>query len=168
MDANEIYQQYSKKVMGYIRSRITSQSIAEDLHSEVFLKVCAKIDGFDESKASVSTWVYTITRNTVIDYFRTNRATCEIDETIGFMCDSADSSDSAEVFSELEAKEELEELAKALEKLSERERDIIILHYYSGVTLKEVGEKIGCAYSTVRLAHNSAIEKLRKILKAKV
>ncbi len=164
MDVAEIYNLYSKKVMSYIRSRITSQSIAEDLHSEVFLKVCAKIDDFDESKSSVSTWVYTITRNTVIDYFRTNRATCEIDENIGFMCDSADSTDTAEVFSGIESKEELEELAKALERLSERERDIIILHYYSGITLKEVGEKLGCSYSTVRLTHNNALMKLKKIL----
>ncbi|MGN0656892.1 MAG: hypothetical protein ACI4KR_08860 [Ruminiclostridium sp.] len=42
MDAEEIYRQYSGKIAAYIRSRITSHSIAEDLHSEIFLKICSK------------------------------------------------------------------------------------------------------------------------------
>ncbi|MGN0597029.1 MAG: RNA polymerase sigma factor [Ruminiclostridium sp.] len=162
MDANEIYEQYSKKIMGYIRSRITSQSIAEDLHSEVFLKICSKLKDFDETKASVSTWVFTITRNTIIDYFRTSRPTCEMDENVRFMCESQ--GETAEVFSGIESREQLEELAKALKKLNERERDIVVFHYYSGIPLKQVAEKMGLAYSTVRLAHNSALAKLKKYL----
>ncbi|MGN0656891.1 MAG: RNA polymerase sigma factor [Ruminiclostridium sp.] len=82
---------------------------------------------FDESKASVSTWVFTITRNTVIDYFRTSRPTCEIDENVRFMCESG-GEETDNVFSGIEKREELEELAEALQKLSQRERDIIIMH----------------------------------------
>lgn len=162
MNAEEIYKQYSKKIMGYIRSKITSPTVAEDLHSDVFLKICSKIDSFDRTKASVSTWVYTITKNTVVDYFRTHREHDEIDENVPFRLSGG--GDGGDLSAGIIKAEELEELAKALERLPERERDIIVLHYYSGVPLETVAEKIGCAYSTVRAAHNNALAKLKKYL----
>ena len=70
VDLDRIYTEYSGKVMGYIRARIRSSAEAEDLHSEVFEKVLKKIGEFDPSKASLNTWIFTITRNTVIDHFR--------------------------------------------------------------------------------------------------
>ena len=80
IDLDRIYTEYSGKVMGYIRARIRSSAEAEDLHSEVFEKVLKKIGEFDPSKASLNTWIFTITRNTVIDYFRKTRPTEEPDE----------------------------------------------------------------------------------------
>ena len=78
----QVYTEYSGKVMGYIRARIRSGADAEDLHSEVFEKVLRKLDGFDPSKASLSTWIFTITRNTVIDHFRRTRPSEELDENL--------------------------------------------------------------------------------------
>ena len=78
----ELYIEYADKVMGYIRSKITNQADAEDLHSTVFLKVYQKFDTFDQTKASVSTWIYTITKNTVTDFFRTRHVHSEIEEDI--------------------------------------------------------------------------------------
>lgn len=66
----EIYQSFSGKVEAYIRSRVADTQDVEDIASQVFLKVCQNIDRFSEEKAARSTWVYTITHNTVIDYYR--------------------------------------------------------------------------------------------------
>ena len=60
-----LYREYHGKVFGYIRSKISSAEDAEDLTADVFLKVCEKLGTYDESKASLSTWIYTITRNTL-------------------------------------------------------------------------------------------------------
>ena len=72
-DMERIYADYRNKVMGYIRARVQRWADAEDLCSDVFEKVQRKLGDFDSSKASVSTWIFTITRNTVIDYFRRSR-----------------------------------------------------------------------------------------------
>ena len=64
----KIYAEYFEKVTGYIRSHIENIQDREAIASEVFLKVYAKLDSYDERKASLSTWIYTITKNTVIDY----------------------------------------------------------------------------------------------------
>ena len=62
---DEVYENYSEKVMHYILSKISSRSDAEDLFSTVFLKVFEKFPSFDQNKASVSTWVYTIARSII-------------------------------------------------------------------------------------------------------
>ena len=76
----EVYRVYYPKVMGYMHSKISSSYEAEDLASTVFIKIFEKFETFDQSKASISTWIYTVTRNTVIDYFRVRKVHEEIGE----------------------------------------------------------------------------------------
>jgi len=57
----------------------------------------------------------------------------------------------------------VQSLADALEKLDQRERDIILLHYYRGETLKEVAEKMNISYSYVKILHNNALANLKEL-----
>ena len=151
----QVYQDYSKKVMGYIRPRISNPSDAEELHSTVFMKVFEKFDSFDQTKASVSTWIYTIARNTLIDFFRTRKVMDELgDEDIV----------EEDAFRGILDEETLGELAEALEKLPQRERDLIILHYYHNMQLKEIALKLHMSYSNCKIVHNKALMKLRQYL----
>lgn len=148
----EIYKQFSGKVKGYLYQNVNDSYLAEDLCADVFLKVYEKIDSFDDSKSSISTWIYTIARNTLIDYYRTRKVTSEVPEDMS-------ASDSVE--ETVCNNETLEMLAKALAKLDERERDIIILRYYKGEKLKDIGAKMSISYAYVKLLHNKALETLR-------
>ena len=58
----------------------------------------------------------------------------------------------------------LESLASALETLEERERDIIILRFYSGKTLKEAAAQLGISYAYVKVLQNKAFAKLKECL----
>lgn len=148
-----IYTEYRKKVFGYLLNHINDADRADDLCSDVFLKVYERLDSFDASRSSLSTWIFTVTRNTLTDYYRTRRISEEIPETV-----EADSS----VEDEVEAKEELETLADALESLDGVERDIIILHYYKGMNLTECSRRLGISYSYAKAVHNKALAKLKK------
>ena len=66
-DTGYIYAQYRDKVFGFVRSKIYNQTEVEDIVQTVFLKVYSNLDKYDETKASLSTWIYIITRNTVSD-----------------------------------------------------------------------------------------------------
>ncbi len=149
---DKVYLDYKDKVTAYVRSRIENKYDVEDIVSTVFLKIYQKIDSFDESKASLSTWIYTITRNTVIDYFREIKTHIEFLDEIEADTLSADS---------LVDDELLEDLAYALETLSERERDLIILHYYKGYTLKRISEMMDMSYINAKLIHTKALSMLR-------
>ena len=148
----EIYRDYHGKVCGYIRSKINSAQDAEDIAADVFLKVYEKLDTFDERKSSLSTWIYTITRNTLTDYFRTRKVFEELSEN---------ETDPSSFEEEVCNAEMLETLATALESLEERERDIIILHFYFGKTLKETAQRMGISYAYVKVLQNKALGNMK-------
>lgn len=148
----EIYTQYHHKVLSYLNGKVNDSYLAEDICADVFLKVYEKLDSFDETKSSISTWIFTITRNTLTDYFRTRRVFSEIPE---------DLDEGSDIEEEYCQNEMLDSLADALEGLPERERDLIILHYYSGKTLKEVAECLNISYAYVKILHNKALASMK-------
>lgn len=153
---DEIYSAYKEKVTAYVRSHISDPYMAEDIVSEVFLKVYRNLEGFDESRASLSTWIYSITRNTVIDYYKKREAQRALFDEITEFEEMPDESPAYEG--------RLEDLANALENLSERERDLIILHYYKGYTLKRIAVMTGISYINAKVIHAKALAALRKLL----
>ena len=155
IDLEQIYTEYSGKVMGYIRARIRNSADAEDLHSEVFEKIQRRLDSYDPQKASISTWVFTITRNTLIDHYRRVKPQEELDENL---------SDDSEIDEGLLQNESLEELAAALRSMPEELRDLIVLRYYDNRPLTEVAEMMGMSYGAVKLRHQKALAMLRKAL----
>ena len=150
-----IYDLYSGKVMGYIAARVQRRADAEDLCADVFEKAFRKREAFDESKASISTWIFTITRNTVIDYFRKTRPTEDLDENLA---------SEEEIDEGLLTQETLSELAAALVKLPEELQDIIVLMYYDGKPMTEVAMIMGLSYGAVKLRHQKALTQLKKMM----
>lgn len=155
VNIERIYTEYGGKIMGYIRARIRSTADAEDLRSEVFEKIMRKIEEFDPQKASLNTWIFTITRNTVIDHFRRSKPTEELDENL---------SDDSELDEDLLNTESLTELAAALRALPQQMMDIVVLRYYDGKPLTEIAEIMGLSYGAVKLRHQNALLMLRKAL----
>lgn len=151
----EIYKEYHEKVLHLIYGKISNYTLAEDLTSDVFVKVFSKLDTFDESKASISTWIYRIAQNTVIDYFRTRKVYSEVPEEIA---------EESNIDDELLNNETLDALADALSELPERDRDLIILHYYHNLTLKEAAERLGMSYSNAKLVHNKSLVVLERLM----
>ncbi len=160
-----IYTDYYKKVSYFVTKKVGNDQIAEDIVSDVFLKIASNIDRFDPEKAAVSTWVYTIANNTVLDYYRTRKVYSEIPAENGESGVLPETLvDSAPLCSALIENEELEELAEALGSIPERLRDIVILHYYQNMTLKEVAERMGMSYANVKILHKKALFQLRAAL----
>ena len=154
-DVGRIYTEFHGKVMGYIRARVQSAADAEDLCSDVFEKVFLKIDDYDSEKSSLSTWIFTITRNTVIDFFRRSRPTDELDENLA---------DDSEVDAALLRTETLSELAAALRRLPPQLAEIVVLRYYDGKPLTEIADMLGISYGAVKLRHQAALKGLREAL----
>ena len=153
LSMEQIYTAYHSKIMGYLRARINNTAEAEDLCSEVFEKILRKYDSYDQSKASVSTWIFSITRNTLIDHYRRTKPTGELDENM---------SDGTELDEDLLQSETLSELAAALKWLPQQLQDIIVLRYYDGKPLTEIAEMMGLSYGAVKLRHQNALMLLRE------
>lgn len=161
-DTGYIYAQYHDKLFGFVRSKIVNQTEAEDIVQTVFLKVYSNLDKYDETKASLSTWIYTITRNTVYDYLKAKR-----DRPVFELLDNTEDATDEAPDEELLRNETLEELACALEKLPQEQRDIIILLYYKNLERKYVAEMLGMTYGQLRYLHDKAIKRLGELLHIK-
>lgn len=152
-----IYTAYSGKVMGYIMARVQHRADAEDLCADVFEKVFRRIDEYDQEKASLSTWIFTITRNTLIDHFRKSKPAEELDENL---------SDDTAVETPLLEQETLGELAAALNQLPQELRDIVVLLYYDRKPMTEIAKMMHLSYGAVKLRHQKALTLLKRSLGA--
>lgn len=68
----------------------------------------------------------------------------------------------------LDNESEKQQLVEALKELPERERQMLSLYYYEGLTLKEIGNVLGVSESRVSQIHGKGLSMLRTILKAKM
>lgn len=155
MTQEEIFNQYYKKVENMIYGKVSDRYLAEDLTSQTFLKVYQKLDSFDDKKASISTWIYTIANNTVIDYFRTRKVSEEVPEDIA--CESL-------IEDEVINEEILIKLKDALLKLAKRERDILIFRFYDNMTLKDIAVKMGMSYANAKVVQAKALNKMKELI----
>ena len=156
----KIYLEYREKVFRYVRGKVASTADAEDVTSEIFLKVQTSLGSYNEEKATLSTWIYTITHNAVCNYYREqSRCALSLDENA--LCSDTDDG----VVTEIENEILKENLAIALEILTEREQDIIVLYYYHGIPLRDIAVKMGITYTNAKFIKHQAISKLKLAMK---
>ncbi len=74
-----LYDRYVEKIYKFLYFRTFDQQLAEDITSQVFLKVMNKISTFNESKGTFQAWLYQIARNLLIDEYRKQKPTDNID-----------------------------------------------------------------------------------------
>ncbi len=154
-EQTRLYTEYRGRVLGYIRARVSSREDAEDLCEDVFLKVLRASGSYDGEKSAPGTWIYAITRNTVIDYFRRTRPAEELPEDLA----EEELPEDGLLQTEL-----LESLAKALERLPGELTDIVVLRYYDRLPLTEIALRLGLSYGAVKLRHRKALDLLRRDL----
>ena len=73
LDPSRVYNDYHDRVLAYLLGKNVSHEDAEDLCHTVFEKVFRALPDYDAEKASLTTWIYRITHNTLTDHYRTRR-----------------------------------------------------------------------------------------------
>lgn len=152
-----LYEQYLPKVFQYISYRVTDKNMAEDLTSAVFEKALTKFKSFNPERASFATWIFTIARNTIIDYYRGRSRELEYQkETQVQMTVQYDSPEE-----EAGRAEEVRKLHACLAKLNNNEKDIITLKFGSEMTNREIAKMLKLSESNVGTILCRAVRKLR-------
>lgn len=153
----KLYLDYRDKVARYIRSHVQNEHDWQDLTQQVFLTATAALDRYDLARGAAGTWLYVITRNVVADYYRArNREPVMVDLDEAAIPGVADE--------RMLTQETLDALADALERLPERERNIVIWRFYHGLSARETAEKAGVSYANARFLQHQALKKLQKYL----
>jgi RNA polymerase sigma-70 factor (ECF subfamily) len=76
-ESNFIFHQYRDRLYNFIMSRVNDQDITDDILQDVFLKIHMKMDTLKDLN-KIHSWIYQITRNTIIDHFRSIDQTYEL------------------------------------------------------------------------------------------
>lgn len=157
-----MYEEYFSKVYNYVFYRILNKEQTEDIVSDVFLKVAENISRYDSKKASFNTWIFTIVRNTLTDYFRLRKIGISIDDEENPVHLSVD----FEMQCNLIEDETLKELYRALTQIDNRTRDIIVMKHFEGLTNREISKRLGLNESTVSTIYLRGLKKLREFIVA--
>lgn len=159
-NAEVLFRTYGTQVLAYARHHLGHLQDAEDTAARVFLKVQEKWDTYDPNRGATGTWLYAITQNEVRGVLRRRAREREAD----FQDWDRLPAPGATPEETLLTKERVEELAAALERLPERERDILLLRFYSGLPSKEVAVRMGLSDANVRYLQSKALQKLRGLM----
>src|SRR5258707_5876698 len=151
-----IWEAFHTPLQQFIRRRVSDEATAEDVLQDVFLKIHQHVETLKDVK-KLESWIYQITRNAIIDSYRSSRPTTTLDavEVLGLPEELPDD----DVVSEL-----LPCVRAMVRKLPELDRQALVLTEYQGLTQKEMAERLGLSFSGAKSRVQCAREKLKQQL----
>ncbi len=162
-----LYNHYNKLLFGLLKSILKKTEEAEDILQEVFTTIWEKADQFDVERGTAYTWIVSLTRNKAIDRLRSKVYKEQKKQSTSLNDD--------EVFHPLYSEENnplentiLSDRAKrvyeALQKLSEKQRVVIQVAYFDGLSQSEISDEYDIPLGTVKTRMRDGMLKLRELL----
>lgn len=158
---------YQDRIYSAVFNYVSNPEDAVDVSQETFVKAYSKLHSFDSASAFY-TWLYRIAINTAIDYIRRkkSRPADSLDDTkyteSGFEPVSYDMTSDPETM--LSRGIQKQSLRNAIHSLSEKLRNVIILHDVEGLSQEEVAEILRIPVGTVKSRVSRGRAELRYIL----
>jgi RNA polymerase sigma-70 factor (ECF subfamily) len=156
-----LYGRYVRPVFSLALRRLGDRGHAEDAVQEAFAAIWRSASTYRPERGAAGGWLYTVARNAIVDRLRRNgpAADAELPELM-----------SAEPGPEKQAEDSYVSwrVHRALEELQPREREVIELAYWSGMSQSEVAEYLGLPLGTVKTRTRSGLARLASVLEGEV
>ena len=150
-----LYDRHASALFNYARLTLGQRTLAEDVVQDVFVRLWKQPERFDPSRGSVRAYLLTLAHGRSIDVARseTSRRRRERPDRTGPTSDSVDpfASDPAPV----------NDVHDALGRLSDDQREAIVLAYFSGLTYREVAAFLDVPEGTVKNRIRTGLARLR-------
>lgn len=154
----ELFAYFAPRVKSFLMRGGGDQTVAEECTQEVMATLWQKAHLFDPTRASVSTWVFTVARNKKIDHLRKRKRPEPEDLPWGPEAEP----DQADVIA---LQQESEQLTKAVADLPEKQRFLIEKAYFGDMTHTEIAEVTGLPLGTIKSRIRLALDRLRHAMK---
>ena len=145
----QAFDRYHQAVFSFAYRLTGRQDLAEDLTQECFLVLLRAPDRFDESRATMKTYLFSIARNLALKNYRDHR----VEEPL----DDLERAASAPI-------EVTCAVAEAIAGLPELQKEAVVLFEYERFTLEEIAQIVGADTGTVKSRLHRARERLRRVL----
>ncbi len=159
-DLADLFQTHYPRIYNYLRYRVNLPEDAEDLIGLVFERAYTHRDRFEPTKGTFSTWLFRIAHNTLVDHYRTHNRRSAWETETEFPADLLNPEPSPEA--QVLQKETIVQLLQSLNRLSQRDQEIISLKFAGKLRNKEIGEIMKMKEKTVSVALLRAVRRLRQ------
>ena len=159
-----LYDRYVDTVYRFIYYRLGDRAHAEDLTSETFMRALRRLHSLKNQGRDPAAWFVTIARNLVFDHVKSARYRLEVTAEDAFEAShSAPTTDSAEttVLTALTN----EQLIKAIQELSDDQRECVALRFLHGFSVAETAEVMGKNDGSIKALQHRAVRRLHGLLK---
>lgn len=155
----DLYEHYFPKIYRYVLVRLGPED-AEDVTTEVFLRVIDNISGFTWRGLPFGAWIFRIARNEVVSHVRRQKVrsnTTQLTDSI--------SDDGFREFDRVETELTVAVIQKAAEQLPEAQRQVIALRFGAGLTVAETARALNKTENNVKVLQHKGIAKLQQMVK---
>jgi len=154
LDFERLYRSSRDDVYAYAAGLLRDQAAAEDVTAAAFERAYRKRSRFNAERGSARAWLFGIARNAALDELRRRGRQAELNTD---PVDAASLPDRGDQRSELRLL-----LDGALGKLEARERELIALKFFAGLSNAEIGRVIGTSASNAGTKLHRTMDKLRE------
>jgi len=155
-----LYKENVKKIYNYIYYRTGNSHDAEDLTARVFQRALGHITKYKKTNVPFSAWLYRIAHNLVANWHRDNSRRKEVP-----IEDQIDLRVKMEIpEKQIEMRQEVEFLLKAIRKLSNDRQMVLILKYVEDLSNKEIGDILGKSEGAIKSLYHRTLLELRDFL----
>lgn len=154
--SEQLWEAFSRPLHQFIRRRVSDPHSAEDILQDVFLKIHTRIDTLHQQDR-MAAWIYQIARNAISDYYRAQRPTADVPETLAAPDDLVEE----DVVREL-----LPCVTAMMGALPDVYREALQLTEYAGLSQKALSEQLGISFSGAKSRVQRARAKIKQQLLA--
>lgn len=153
-----LYDGTANRVFGLIRRLLVDPAQAEEVTQEVYLEIWQTATRYEPTRGSAITWMLTLAHRRAVDRVRSAQASRDRDNRIGIR-DFAVEYDSVAEAAEVQI--ESERVKRALDKLTELQRQAVTLAYFRGLSHSEVAALLRVPVGTVKTRLRDGLIRLR-------
>jgi len=159
-DFERLYAEHAEPMFGFLTYRTGDRALAEDLLADVFERAIRARRAFDGRLGTEKAWLYTIAVNCLRDHLRRAGAegrAMERQQTHAVMGEQRSATG-------LEHVDDRDEVARALERLSAEEREVIALRFGADLSIADIARVTGTPQTTIEGRLYRALRKMRSNL----
>ncbi len=155
----QLYDFYLPKVFGFAMSKVGSRSAAEDVVSDVFMKVLKNLQKYEDRGLPFSAWIFTIARNVIFDHYSKSKRSDSLPLNEGVeIKDKHDDLHPEKVAKHGELAGKVKEV---MSQLPERELSILQMKFFSGLTNREIAATLNLTESNVGIILFRVLKKIK-------
>lgn len=152
-----LYQANVDRIYRYVYFRVADDDLAQDITSQIFMKVWEKLDTYQAGQSPFMAWIYRIARNTVIDYYRTKKFAISIENVRPLELSYDDDMDE-----KLDFQIQSQKLRAALRELTKEQRQVLVLKFVGGLSTIEIAKKLKKQTGAIRALQMRGLQGLAK------